>query len=336
MQTMFMPLFSFFPTMSRPSTPGWRAGLLAGGLCLAGAAMPASAAPLCVSGTSYTTTQDCDVPTGVTAMGIEVWGAGGGFGNGPGGGGAYCRRDVTGLAAGTTLTLVVGSGGAVGNINGNPPPGGAGGLPGGGNGGNGGSGGGTSGGGGGGGGASYVTGTGVTGVGAAGGGGGGGYGAAGVYGSGAAAAADGTGGAGGKGADGFSGWGTGGGGGGGGGGGVVGGPGGAGGAGTYGYPNGSPGTAGSNLGMMQACAGTSLAGSGSASGGAGVTPDPGGTPGRGGTVYGEPGSQGLVRLTFTVATAPATPVPALGSWALALLCLLVAGLACTRLARGRQ
>lgn len=291
-------------------------------LALAGTAPPALAAPLCVSGTPYASTQDCDVPPGVTAMAIEVWGAGGGFGNSPGGGGAYCRRSVTGLAAGTTLTLTVGTGGAMGPINGNPPPGGAGGSPGGGNGGSGGGGGGTTGGGGGGGGASYVMGTGVAGVGAAGGGGGGGYGGGIGSGSGAAAAADGTGGSGGAGAAGFSG-GSAGGGGGGGGGGVLGGLGGAGGPGTNGAANGNPGTPGSAVGM-QACAGTSIAGTGSASGGAGVTPAPGGTPGQGGTAYGEPGSRGLVRLTFT--RTAASPVPALGGGVLALLGLALAGL----------
>lgn len=61
------------------------------------------------------------VPAGVTALDVEVWGAGGASGgsvanNGGsgGGGGGYCRKSLTGLTPGSSLSVTVGAGGSPG------------------------------------------------------------------------------------------------------------------------------------------------------------------------------------------------------------------------------
>ena len=65
------------------------------------------------------------VPTGVTSVQIEVWGAGGGGGGGGagsgdnggsgGGGGGYCKKNALTVTPGQTISYVVGTGGAGGN-----------------------------------------------------------------------------------------------------------------------------------------------------------------------------------------------------------------------------
>lgn len=79
----------------------------------------------CVDGSSNGPT--CTVPPGKTSVLIEVWGGGGGGGGadvgidggGGAGGGSYCRGTFS-IAAGTSLTVTPGAGGAGGNLAGFP------------------------------------------------------------------------------------------------------------------------------------------------------------------------------------------------------------------------
>jgi hypothetical protein len=74
------------------------------------------------------------VPTGVTSVQIEVWGAGGGGGCGGngsgsngasgGGGGGYCKKNALTVTPGQTISYVVGTGGTAGTSNGNGSTGG--------------------------------------------------------------------------------------------------------------------------------------------------------------------------------------------------------------------
>ena len=74
------------------------------------------------------------VPSGVTSVQIEVWGAGGGGGSGGagsgangasgGGGGAYCKKNALTVTPGQTISYVVGAGGAKGVNEGNGTTGG--------------------------------------------------------------------------------------------------------------------------------------------------------------------------------------------------------------------
>jgi hypothetical protein len=62
------------------------------------------------------------VPDGVTALEVELWGAGGGSGGttgsdsagGGGGGGGYTRHVITGLTAGAAISVTIGAGGTAG------------------------------------------------------------------------------------------------------------------------------------------------------------------------------------------------------------------------------
>lgn len=93
----------------------------------------ASAAP-CTNGQIFNADDSCEVPSGVGVVQIDAWGGGAAGGNGDGtvtrhtgaggGGGSYCGASFN-VAGGTTLTIIVGSGGAVGT--GNEAAGGAGG-----------------------------------------------------------------------------------------------------------------------------------------------------------------------------------------------------------------
>lgn len=63
------------------------------------------------------------VPAHVTALDVELWGAGGGSGgtlnvnsgSGGGAGGGYARKLITGLTPGAVITVTIGAGGAAGN-----------------------------------------------------------------------------------------------------------------------------------------------------------------------------------------------------------------------------
>ncbi len=68
------------------------------------------------------------VPAGVSQVEVEVWGGGsgtyasyGGIPSGGGSGGGYARKRVTGLIAGQTVPVTVGSGGTAGNTSGVSP-----------------------------------------------------------------------------------------------------------------------------------------------------------------------------------------------------------------------
>ncbi len=68
---------------------------------------------------TYTTNGSFSVPTGVTSIKVEAWGAGGGGGNvngrnGGGGGGAYAVKTFT-VTAGASYNVVLGTGGTPGN-----------------------------------------------------------------------------------------------------------------------------------------------------------------------------------------------------------------------------
>ncbi|MHC0439383.1 T9SS sorting signal type C domain-containing protein [Flavobacterium sp. 3-210] len=69
--------------------------------------------------TTFDTSSTFTVPSGVTILQVECWGAGGGGASGGnasggGGGGAYTKGTLTSLTAGQNLTITVGIGGAIG------------------------------------------------------------------------------------------------------------------------------------------------------------------------------------------------------------------------------
>lgn len=82
---------------------------------------------------TYTSSGTFTVPTGVTQVEVEVWGGGsgsyasvrvpggGGFASGGGSGGGYARKRVTGLVAGQTIPITIGSGGIAGTTAGGTP-----------------------------------------------------------------------------------------------------------------------------------------------------------------------------------------------------------------------
>ncbi len=81
---------------------------------------------------TYTSNGIFMVPTGVSQVEVEVWGGGSGsyastqsYASGGGAGGGYARKRVTGLVAGQTIPITIGTGGAGGTTSGGAPsPGG--------------------------------------------------------------------------------------------------------------------------------------------------------------------------------------------------------------------
>ena len=82
---------------------------------------------------SFLSTGSFTVPSGVSQMEVELWGAGSGSfasvsttSSGGGSGGGYARKRLQGLAPGQVITVTIGQGGTAGTVNGTPAgPGGA-------------------------------------------------------------------------------------------------------------------------------------------------------------------------------------------------------------------